>query len=162
MPRGRLTTPLMSRQGFLPLPKISCSKSEAPSATFGCSRQSSVVARDTPSRTMRVIRSSASQDIGAQPPGHSAPRDERPGGLFPHRIRHRLDPRISRCVLRSAAFRSRTTNCHCVRLPHMSQMVPVATEVQCPAPSGAPRRLAALLWRASVEQVQWRLKSLVA
>ncbi len=37
---------------------MSCSKSEAPSATWRCSRQSSVVAKDTLRRTMRVILSS--------------------------------------------------------------------------------------------------------
>ena len=42
----------------LPLPKTSCSTSEAPSATFGWSRTSPEIATATPSRTMRVTLSS--------------------------------------------------------------------------------------------------------
>jgi hypothetical protein len=58
VPSGRLATPYTRRLGFLSLPKTSCSNSEAPSATFGCSRTSPTVATDTPSRTIRVTLSS--------------------------------------------------------------------------------------------------------
>src|SRR5207302_3985029 len=57
-PSGRLATPYTKRQGFLSFPKTSCSNSEAPSATFGCSRTSPEVATATPSRTIRVNLSS--------------------------------------------------------------------------------------------------------
>src|SRR5215471_1852708 len=58
VPSGRLATPYTRRQGFLSLPKTSCSNSEAASATFVFLRISSDVATDTPSRTSRVTLSS--------------------------------------------------------------------------------------------------------
>src|SRR5499433_4142806 len=55
VPSGRLATPYTRRLGFLSLPKTFWSSSEAPSATFGCSRTSPEVATDTPSRTIRSV-----------------------------------------------------------------------------------------------------------
>ena len=58
VPSGRLATPNTRRLGFLSFPKTSWSNSEAPSATFGCSRTSPEVATYTPSRTILVTLSS--------------------------------------------------------------------------------------------------------
>jgi hypothetical protein len=67
VPRGRLATPYTSRDGFLSFPKTSCSSSEAPSATFGCSRTSPEVATDAASLTIRVTETQ-------QPSPHEQPQ----------------------------------------------------------------------------------------
>src|SRR5882757_3415302 len=54
VPIGRLAMPKTRRVDVLSAPNTLTSNSDAASATFGCSRNSGVVASETPRRTTRV------------------------------------------------------------------------------------------------------------